>query len=175
MPPRTTTEKRGYGGLELQRDVDGVGEDADLVQILPRDERAGDRRGGRADVQDHRLATADETRRGTADVRLLGRLGSPHLLERALARPCSRGHGPAADAHHATVPGERVEVAAHRHIGDAEHLSELGDPEELALVQRREHALPSNLPRHQRGNVRAIRLQVLCLHCAPIRACLDCL
>ena len=114
---------------------------------------------------------------------LLARLGSPHLLERALARPCSRGHGAAANAHHATVLGERVQVAAHRHLGDAEHLSELGDPEELALVQRREHALSPELAGHrlalavERRRTAAATgpfvFRVLCLQlCSPSgRAC----
>ena len=172
MPPSTTTEKRGIAGSSSS---------AMLIAFvkMPTSRRssraisaAGDSCGRRSDIQDHRLAVADELRGGASDARLLGGLGGTHLFERALTSLGPRRHGTAANAHHPPILGERVQVAADRDLGDAEHLSELGDAEELALAQSCEHALPCNsagdrVPLAVAGGHprrRAVRLEVLCLH-----------
>ena len=127
-------------GLELKRGLQFVCEVLDDVgQLGPRHQRMRHRHGRRSNVEQNGLTGSNERRRGPANRELL--LGEPGggLFERALEARREPRDGAAADPVDLTALGEELEVAAHGHAGDAEALAELGDADEFALLDQREH------------------------------------
>ena len=87
--------------LELERDVDRVREDSDVVQILAVDQGARDRRRRRAHVEDHRVAAARRARAAARRCAPSRRRWPP-----SSPRTSARRAGPA-------PPSRRRERAAH--------------------------------------------------------------
>ena len=123
---------------QLHRDVERVGDHRERSQLeelqLPRDLR---RR--RARIEHDRFVVADQAGRGLTDAHLLAVM--QRLLDRdrhvLLIEPLERA---AVRAHHAAPVGERVEVAADGHGGDAEPRDELLDRRAFLSVQQLEDA-----------------------------------
>ncbi len=92
--------------------------DPSAVQVAGRLQRR------RADVDHHRLTVLDERRGGRADAVLGVEPDDDDLVERLLAADLD---GAAADALDVALAGERVEVAPHRHLRDAEAARQVGD------------------------------------------------
>ena len=113
-------------------------------EVLAGDEGSGHGGGGRADVQDERLAARDHRGGGTADGGLfLG--GGTHSIPRRNARGAAGGrdNGATVDPLETARVVEQVEIAAYRHFGDAEHRTQVGHADELSLSYEGEDLLPA--------------------------------
>ena len=131
------------GMLQLERGLEPVREDHDVAELGAVDESVGGGDGCGADVDDDRVAVADQFGRRAADRELLEGMAGHRLLERALVPERGARDRAAPDPVDPPPLREGGEIVADRHLGDPESVAEVTHPRERLLLDHGEHASPA--------------------------------
>ena len=139
----------------------GVGDDGQVGDVA---QLVRDRVGGGAGRDGDRGARVDHRRGGAGDRGLLHRVHLGLDLEARLVRaPAADRGGAAVDLADQPLLGQRLDVTAHRHVGDAEDVDQLGDARPTVAVDLVQDPLLTLTCKHGQLPRRRSRQQIAAL------------